>query len=152
MDDSLEYEAEKVPDYDKSRLWKLVRQKYVLTFKLCDGCQKDLFMDNNKFKEEDGNGVTVRFRLCRFCTGLNMQISDLHSKPRTKWVPKRNMSKSKWCWWNRRGGEADDQYRSWKGRNDDERAWKGRDDDEEPRALKRRDDEGEDYVWEKKRG
>uniref|UniRef100_A0A914I487 Uncharacterized protein n=1 Tax=Globodera rostochiensis TaxID=31243 RepID=A0A914I487_GLORO len=80
---------------DDAQLWKLFRQKYVLTFKLCRDCSQTLFNStksnecnnnnnsNNRAFEEDGyGGVRVQFRLCKGCTLLNLTLSDFYAVPK----------------------------------------------------------------------
>ncbi|KAL3122699.1 hypothetical protein niasHT_009596 [Heterodera trifolii] len=65
-----------------TQLWKLKRQKYLLTFKLCKICSQELYSrKNDDITECSDGGVDLVLHLCRSCTVLNMKLSDMNSAP-----------------------------------------------------------------------
>lgn len=72
-------------DINSNLLWKLVRQKHLITFWMCRVCSEVLFRNkNSNFILEPGETVRANFQLCKSCALTNMKVSDLQSLPTKK--------------------------------------------------------------------
>ncbi|KAL3117875.1 hypothetical protein niasHT_001312 [Heterodera trifolii] len=72
------------------QLWKLKRQKYMLTFKLCKMCAQELYNRKDDITECNDGGVDLNFHLCKHCTMLNMRLSDMNSVQFMAYQPRNN--------------------------------------------------------------
>ncbi|KAL3115202.1 hypothetical protein niasHT_016413 [Heterodera trifolii] len=72
------------------QLWKLKRQKYMLTFKLCKMCAQELYNRKDDITECNDGGVNLSFHLCKHCTMLNMRLSDMNSVQFMAYQPRNN--------------------------------------------------------------
>lgn len=57
-------------------LWKLVKPKFIYTFKLCKKCGSNLFHDPRKF-QYNGNQLKLSIMFCPACVKLNIDATDL---------------------------------------------------------------------------
>lgn len=72
-DDDYEDEEEKVSE---KLLWKIVKSKFIFTFKLCKVCNNRLFNDPKKFAYV-GNLLRLKVMFCPHCVKLNIAACDL---------------------------------------------------------------------------
>lgn len=71
--DDEEEEEEKVGE---KFLWKIVKPKYIYTYKLCQTCSDRLFKDPHKFAHK-GNLLRLTIYFCAKCVKLNVAATDL---------------------------------------------------------------------------
>ena len=92
-DDDRQSDDDRV-DEPVERLWRLVKPKWLYTFKLNGCCSDRLFDDKNKFKTI-GDEVIVSIRLCKECRDLNLMATDLLAPSPKKKETKKAVKKSK---------------------------------------------------------
>lgn len=72
-DEEEEEGKDKVPE---KLLWKMVKAKYIYTFKLCKECNNRLFNDSKKFAYA-GNLLRLTMLFCQKCVHINVAATDL---------------------------------------------------------------------------
>lgn len=73
-DDEDEEEAGQIPP--EKMLWKLVKGKFLYTFKMCQRCNNRLFSDPAKFKYRNGH-LQLSMLFCPKCVMLNIAATDV---------------------------------------------------------------------------